>query len=236
MGSAIPRTSSLSPRASLGAAGEDYLKAVYVLSLATGRVAPTAVAEKLGVSQPAVTKMVRRLQELQLVAYGRTEGITLTPAGRRIALEVIRHHRLLEAYLHQALGYSWDEVDREAEVLEHVISEEFEDRIDRLLGFPTHDPHGSPIPTKEGEIFDEELPTLGDVGPGRPSVVRRVNGRDPEMLRYLGTLGLYPEAKVTLLECAPYGGPVRVLVDGIERAIGPEVARCVFVAAEGEGR
>ncbi len=220
-----------STRTGHGSAVEDYLKTVYQLSLACPRVAPSTVAAKLGVSQAAVTKMVKRLRALRLVRYGRGPGIVLTEDGRAVALEVVRHHRLIEAYLHRALGYSWDEVDREAEVLEHVISEDFEERIDRVLGHPTHDPHGSPIPTKDGRVADADFPSLDDLDAGQSATVRRVNGRDPEMLRYLGELGLYPETEVTLVERAPFGGPLRILVGGAERTIGAQLARNVFVDA-----
>ncbi len=219
-------------RSELGAAVEDYLKAIYEIAGQSERVAPSTVAAKLRVSQAAVTKMIKRLRTRKLVRYARARGVELTDAGRLAALETIRHHRLLEAYLHQALGYSWDEVDREAEVLEHVISEDFEDRIDRLLGHPTHDPHGSPIPTKDGRIEEVPLPALADLVTGQNGVVRRVFGRDPKMLRYLKELGIELGTRVELVERAPFQGPLRVRVNGTERAIGPELARAVFVAID----
>ncbi len=212
-----------------GSAVEDYMKAIYELGRDGPAPAPKAVAEVLGVSLPAVTKMVRRLTELRLVTYARAEGIALTPAGRKVALEVLRHHRLLEVYLKEALGYSWDQVDEEAEKLEHHISEEFEDRIDRMLGFPTRDPHGAPIPTKDLRIHDPPRPTLAEVAPGTAVTVARVSDRDPALLRYLGELGLYPEARVEIVERAPFGGPLRLIVDGEPRDVGDELARHVFV-------
>jgi DtxR family Mn-dependent transcriptional regulator len=218
-------------RSGLGAAAEDYLKAIYEITGQTSRVAPSSVAAKLGVSQAAVTKMVKRLRALKLVRYTRTRGVELTDSGRLVALETIRHHRLIEMYLHQALGYSWDEVDREAEILEHVISEDFEDRIDRLLGHPTHDPHGSPIPTKDGRIEEIPLPSLADLAASQAGTVRRVFGRDPEMLRYLNGLGIALGTEVKLLERAPFGGPLRVRVGTSEHVIGVELARAVFVDA-----
>lgn len=212
-----------------GSAVEDYVKVVYELSGASGRAAPRAVADALRVSQPAVTKMVRRLVELRLASYDRAEGIALTRSGRKVALEVLRHHRLLEVYLKEALGYSWDQVDEEAEKLEHHISEEFEDRIDRMLGHPTRDPHGAPIPTKDGRIDDLRLPTLAEVPAGVQVRVARVSDRDPALLRYLGELGLYPETLVEVVERAPFGGPLRLVVDGRPRAVGDELARQVYV-------
>jgi DtxR family transcriptional regulator, Mn-dependent transcriptional regulator len=214
----------------VGAAVQDYLKAIYKLSLAEARCTPTLLAERLGVSGAAVTKMVKRLGELNLVRYERSQELSLTPAGEKIALEMIRHHRLLETYLKEALGYTWDQVDGEAEKLEHVISEEFEERIDQLLGFPTHDPHGDPIPTKDGRVDHVRHGTLGDLEPGQRGVIRRVTDRDPEMLRYLGRLGLYPETPVEMLEKEPYGGSLRVLVSGTERSVGRKLAENVFVS------
>ncbi|GJM45307.1 MAG: DNA-binding protein [Gemmatimonadota bacterium] len=213
-----------------GPAIEDYVKAIYKVSQTAERVTPSAVAEGLDISLAAVTKMVRRLVEKRLVVYERGEGIELTPSGTQVALEMIRHHRLLELYLHQALGYPWDRVDEEAEKLEHVISEEFEDRIDSLLGHPTHDPHGAPIPTKDGKIDDTRHPALADIEPGSTVLVRCVRDRDPEMLRYLGRLGLYPDTLVEVVDREPFGGPMRLRVAGNPCDVGEELARNVFVS------
>ncbi|HEU4753420.1 MAG TPA: metal-dependent transcriptional regulator, partial [Armatimonadota bacterium] len=197
---------------------------------AAGQCTPSQVAARLGVSAPAVTKMVKRLQELKLVAPARSPELVLTAAGEKIALEIIRHHRLLETYLVEALGYTWDRVDEEAEKLEHVISEEFEDRIDELLGFPTRDPHGDPIPTREGHVPLDDFHTLADLEPGRAAIVRRVSDRDAEMLRYIGGLGLYPDTAVEMLSREPFGGPLHVRVSGKERAIGRELAGHILVS------
>jgi DtxR family transcriptional regulator, Mn-dependent transcriptional regulator len=213
-----------------GAAVQDYLKAIFKLTDMEQRCTPSVLADRLGVSPAAVTKMVKRLQELNLVRYVRSQEISLTPGGTNVALEMIRHHRLLELYLKEALGYTWDQVDSEAEKLEHVISEEFEDRIDALLGFPTHDPHGDPIPTKEGYLDPTRHAPLSRLEPGRPAVVRRVTDGDPAMLRYLGDLGLYPDTPVEVLGLDPYGGPYRVRVGNSEKSIGRELAENVFVA------
>ncbi len=212
-----------------GTAVEDYLKTIFKLSQRTERVTPSAVAEASGVSVAAVTKMVRKLGDLNLVSYVRGEGIDLTEAGTKVALEMIRHHRLIELYLKEALGYSWDRVDEEAEKLEHVISEEFEDRIDRMLGHPTHDPHGAPIPTKDGRLDTTRHPVLADLEPGRAVRVARVPDKDPAMLRYLGELGLYPGTDVELLSREPFDGPLRLRVAGEERTVGIELARKVWV-------
>ena len=201
-----------------GAAVQDYLKVICKFSLAGERCTPSVVAERMAVSPAAVTKMLRRLTE----------------AGEKIALETIRHHRLLELYLMEALGYTWDQVDSEAEKLEHVISEEFEEKIDRFLGFPTHDPHGDPIPTKDGVVESIKHAALAELEPGTRAVVRRVTDGDPDMLRYLGRLGLYPDAPVEVLGREPYGGSIHLRVSGDEKSIGRELAAHVFVAAKEE--
>lgn len=214
----------------LGPAVQDYLKAIYKITSADHRCTPSLLAERMGVSPAAITKMAKRLQELKLVNYTRSQDLTLTPAGEKIALEIIRHHRLLEVYLKEALGYTWDQVHSEAEKLEHVISEEFEEKIDRLLGYPTRDPHGDPIPTRDGHVERVRHATLAEMEPGQEGVVSRVSDADPAMLRYLGDLGLYPDTEVDMLEKEPFGGPLRVRVAGTERAIGAELARSVFVS------
>lgn len=214
----------------VGAAVQDYLKAIFKLADPEGLVSPSAVAERLEVSPAAVSKMVKRLTEMSLVRPESNHRIGLTPAGEKIALEVIRHHRLLEAYLMEALGYTWDQVDVEAEKLEHVISEEFEDRIDAFLGHPTHDPHGDPIPTRDGRIEDAVHPTVAEMEPGEEAVIRRVSDRDPAMLRYMGNLGLYPDTPIQMVGKEPYGGPLRVRLSGAEHVIGRELADNLFIA------
>ena len=209
---------------------EDYVKAIYKLSLENETVTPSHVAERLAVTSAAVTKMVRRLQDLKLVRYARGKGLKLSPAGTKIALEVIRHHRLLELYLTQALGYSWDEVHEEAEKLEHVISENFENKIEELLGHPTHDPHGAPIPTREGHVDHAELTMLSKLKPGEQGTIERVSDNDPKMLSYLGKLGMYPGTAVEMLSREPYGGSLRIKVSGTDHAVGPELAENVFIS------
>jgi DtxR family Mn-dependent transcriptional regulator len=216
----------------VGPAIQDYLKAIYKLSLGGSRVAPAVVANRLGISPAAVTKMIKRLQELNLVRYTRSQELALTSAGEKIALEMIRHHRLLETYLKEALGYSWDQLDQEAEKLEHAISEEFEERIDVLLGRPTHDPHGDPIPTKDGRIDHVRHGTLSAMEPGQMGTVRRVTDGDPAMLRYLGQVGLYPHAPVEMVGKDPFDGPLRVRISGEEHAIGRVLGDNVFVSAK----
>jgi len=218
----------------VGRAVQDYLKVIYKLSLSQQRCTPSQVAERMDVSPAAVTKMVKRLQELNLATYTRNQELALTPAGEKIALEMIRHHRLLEAYLMEALGYTWDQVDGEAEKLEHVISEEFEERIDAFLGYPTHDPHGDPIPTKDGYMDLVRHGTLEELEPGQEAVVRRVTDGDPAMLRYLGDLGLYPATAIEMISKEPYGGSLRVRISGTERSVGRELGSHVFVSPKEE--
>ncbi len=171
---------------------EDYLKVIYSLQSQNEKVTTQAIAERLKVQSPSVTNMIKRLADLNLVEHTPYRGVLLTQTGERAALEVVRHHRLLELYLADALGYSWDEVHAEAEQLEHSISEEFEARIDRVLGYPTTDPHGDPIPSVEGDIQPLTQLLLADLETGDEAKVERVWDRDAEMLRYLGSLACIP--------------------------------------------
>jgi DtxR family Mn-dependent transcriptional regulator len=222
-------------RRSIGSAVEDYVKTIYKIARRRDKVTPTMVAEQLEVSPAAVTKMVRRLQDLKLVAYGRGRGLQLSRAGEKIALEVIRHHRLLELYLTEALGYSWDEVHDEAEKLEHVISERFEERIEKLLGYPTHDPHGAPIPTRDGRIEEGDVTVLSRLEPGEKGRICRVSDHDKAMLGFLGELGMYPGTSVEVVKRDPFGGPLRVRIAGRDEAIGSQLADNVFIElTEGE--
>jgi DtxR family Mn-dependent transcriptional regulator len=215
-----------------GNAVEDYVKAIYKLSLTNKKVTPTMVAEEQGVTQAAVTKMVRRLKELKLVHYDRPRGLSLSPAGERIALEVIRHHRLIELYLTEALGYTWDQVHAEAEKLEHVISEQFEDQIEKVLGYPTRDPHGAPIPSREGHVEVADTTVLAELKPGEQGVIERVNDDDAGMLAFLGGIGMYPGTAVEMIGQEPYGGPYNIKVSGRDRAVGLEIANNVFIMME----
>ena len=210
---------------------QDYLKAIWKLER-TGDMSTTALADALGVSPASATAMLKKLATLGLVEHERYHGATLTPAGERMALEVVRHHRLLELYLMEALGLSWDEVHEEAERLEHHLSDELEARIDRALGFPTRDPHGDPIPSPELLLQSDELVCLSDLEAGSMTVVRRVPDGDPELLRYLATLGLVPAEEVTVVDRAPFDGPVTVEVRGTRHAIGRSLAAQIEVGVE----
>lgn len=210
-------------------ATEDYLKTVYKLQDANEVVSTNAIAERMDVSAASVTNMMKKLAEMSLVEYVRYQGITLTEAGSKVALEIIRHHRLLEVYLAEAMGFGWDQVDAEAERLEHVISEEFEDKIDEMLGYPTTDPHGSPIPSKDGTIAKTAHEPLVNITPGQSVIVRRVPDSDPALLRYLGELGLRPTVIVIVLKKEPFDGPLLIRIGDQEYHLGHQVAHSVLV-------
>ena len=203
---------------------QDYVKEIYKLRLEGKRATTSAIAERLGVRPPSVTAMLKRLSTLGLAEHAPYRGVELTPAGERVALEVIRHHRLLELYLAQALGLSLDEVHSEADRLEHALSEELEAKIDLALGYPTHDPHGDPIPDAELRLDRKRLRTLASLEPGDEATIRRVPDGDDELLRYLAKLALVPGKKVRLRAAEPFGGPLTVRVGKAEHAISRELA------------
>ena len=208
---------------------EDYLKTIYKLQATESPVRTTSIAQALGIEPGSVTGVIKRLAELKLVNYEPYRGVTLTEAGEKIALQVIRHHRLIELYLMEALGYTWDEVDEEADKLEHVISELFEERIAELLGHPELDPHGSPIPSKDGVMQHHIAIRLSDMKEGQQGLVCQVEDDDPALLRYLASLGLRPNTLLRVDRVAPFGGPVHVVVDDAEHALGPDVASQIYV-------
>lgn len=202
-------------RDSVTHAVEDYLKAIYELSQSEVWVTTNALAERMGVAAASATGMVQKMAASQppLVVYRKHHGVTLTPPGEQIALEIIRHHRLIELFLQQTLGYSWDEVHAEADLLEHVISEKFEERIAQALGDPAHDPHGEPIPTRDLRLPPRALSRLADLRPPQEAVVRMVENPEPELLRYLSGLCLTPGACITVLEYSPFDENLRLQVD-----------------------
>lgn len=210
---------------------EDYLKTIYLLeSENDGKgVSTTQVAEALNISSASVTNMIKKLAGLKLVDYESYYGARLTEPGRKIALEVIRHHRLLELYLKEMMGYSWDQVHDEAEKLEHHISEQFEDRIAELLDHPTHDPHGDPIPSKDGVMPETANEKLTEASENKPYLIGRVRDQDPDLLRYLEKIGLIPGVRVKLVEKAPFKGPLTLDVEGKTQIIGHDVAEAIFL-------
>lgn len=214
----------------LSQAVEDYIKCIYSLESDFGEgVSTTNIAESLGVSSASVTNMIKRLAKMGLVKYESYYGTTLTESGRKIALEIIRHHRLLELYLKEIMGYSWDEVHDEAENLEHHISERFEDKIAELLNNPTHDPHGDPIPSKDGVMPEIANSPLADMPEGKRWMIGRVVDQNPELLRYLEKIGLIPGVEVEVAEKAPLKGPITIKIEGREQVIGYDVAVNVYV-------
>ncbi len=214
----------------LSQAVEDYLKVIYKLQQENKRVTTTDLARAMKVSPASVTNMIKKLAKMRLVQHTSYQGVGLTKAGEKVALEVVRHHRLLELYLKEALGYSWDQVHDEAEKLEHHISEEFEEKIFEALGRPAFDPHGDPIPTKEGEIHATDFDPLSDAEPGDVLVIRRVDDGDPELLRYLEGLGLLPMVTIEVMGKQPFNGPLTVRVGDVHHALGRELASNIFVA------
>jgi DtxR family Mn-dependent transcriptional regulator len=216
----------------LSQAAEDYLKAVYEVQRDHGKVATTVLAERMGVTPASATGMIKKLAALKLVRHSPYQGVVLTRAGEKVALEVLRHHRLLELYLADALGYTWDQVHDEACRLEHVISEEFEDKIFEALGRPTRDPHGEPIPTKDGKMPNVEHESLSDLQPGATGVISQVNKSNPEMLRYFGARGLIPEATVEVVEKAPFEGPLTVRTGDNSYVLGRQLASHIRVEVE----
>lgn len=208
---------------------QDYLKTIYSIDRAGEEVTTSGIARRLAVAPASVTAMIKRLAGAGLLRHRKYQGVTLTDRGRTLALEVVRHHRLLEAYLHRALGMAWDKVHDEAEVLEHVISEEFEDRIAAALGHPTHDPHGDPIPPKKGKHVEIDHQRL-DEFKGGPATVKRVSDRDPEALRFLANIGLSVGDSITVEEHAPFGGGVGVRVGRKRHTLGPQLAAAIYVS------
>ncbi len=208
---------------------QDYVKQIYLLQTRSRKATTNQLAERMDVSAAAATAMVKKLADLGLVEHRRYHGAQLTPAGERVAVELVRHHRLLELYLTEALGLPWDSVHVEAERLEHVLSEELEAALDRALGYPDTDPHGDPIPGPDLTLPAETSTALAELHPGQEATVRRVPDGDPELLRYLASLGIVPAARVIMVEKAPFQGPLTVQVAGTDQFLGIGVAEMVRV-------
>ncbi len=208
---------------------QDYLKEIYKLLAAGERATTTAIARQMGVAPSSATSMLKKLAVLGLAEHAPYRGVTLTEAGNRIALEVIRHHRLLEQYLAETLGLAIDAVHAEADRLEHALSEELEARIDEQLGFPTHDPHGHPIPDAGLKVERSQLRSLDALEPGEEATVKRVPDGDAGLLRYLADLALVPGGRVKLERGEPFGGPLTIAVAGSEHTISRELAAQIGV-------
>lgn len=224
----------------------EYLAAIYKLGT-NGRgsegggpkVTTTALSERMNVSAAAASSMLKRLEESNFVERSNIDGITLTEQGRLAALQLVRRHRLLEVFLVQVMDFTWDQVDAEAQRLEHSISSAFEERIDALCGYPTHCPHGDPIPHKDGTLPREELLALPELEPGQTGILRRVGVRDARVLRYLSRLALEPGRTVTVLDVGPFRGPVTMeishgsngAVTRTTQVLGHELAEQIYVIA-----
>ncbi len=218
--------------APLSRSAEDYLKAIYQLSEQGDSAATTGIAERLGLTPASVTGMMKRLAESGLVDHEPYHGARLTAEGRIAALAVVRRHRVIETYLITKLAYDWSTVHEEAERLEHAVSDELIERMAFALGQPRYDPHGAPIPTKDGEIERVTLVSLAELGTGERAVLRQVGDDDPERLVYLKSVGLVPMVEVTLVDRQPFGGPMTVRIGSVatrDRVIGPELAASILV-------
>ena len=215
---------------------EDYLKAIYELERAGQAAETNAIAQLLSIAPASVSGMVRRLAGQGLITHERYRGARLTAAGRRAALKTLRRHRVIEAYLTTALGYSWDRVHDEAERLEHAASDELIDRMAAAIGEPETDPHGAPIPTREGTLRERSLVPLASLEPGVTARVERVSDRNGERLRYLAELGIVPGVVVQIVAREPFGGPIALHVADLPRTIGPELASQILVATTAGAR
>jgi DtxR family transcriptional regulator, Mn-dependent transcriptional regulator len=223
-------------RQTLTQAIEDYLKIIYELTAASGRASTTDIADQLDIKPASVTGMIQKLAatEPPLVEYQKHQGVVLTPEGERVALEIIRHHRLLEHFLHETLGFPWDEVHEEADRLEHVISEEFEERIAQVLGNPKYDPHGDPIPGRDLRMPPFATLCLAELKVGQRAIVRRVRDTNPDLLRYLAEKGVVPEARFEVIEYSPFDDNIRIMVEGRAESVvlGPNITCQIFVEVE----
>jgi DtxR family Mn-dependent transcriptional regulator len=217
----------------LSSAAQDTLKNIYLVRRRSGNATNQALAEKLNVKPATVTKMLKRLARLGFIIYEPYQGVRLTDSGRTVAFEVIRHHRLLELYLFRKLGFAWDEVHDEAESLEHVISEKVEQRIAEDLGDVRTDPHGHPVPTKDGQIHEEDFDILSNYSVGDRLHIVEVMDDDSDALRYLDSLGILPGCLVEILSKTPFEGPIRVKVDSKVKEIPPKLASMIYVIRSG---
>ncbi len=212
---------------------EDYLKTIYMITRSHERATTNQIAEALKVAPASVTGMIKKLSKTNppLVEYQRHRGVVLTPYGNQAALEILRHHRLLELFLHQILGFDWDEVHEEADRLEHVISEEFEERLASALGNPSLDPHGDPIPNRDLQMPETSNRMLIDLRPPQQAIISRVVSANAELLRYLSSRGLTPHARLSVLDYSPFDRNLTIRIENQEQVIvlGPQITRQIYV-------
>jgi len=212
---------------------EDYLKAIFELTQKSGRASTTQLAEHLGVTPASVTGMIKKLSATTppLLEYRKHRGVVLTENGRAIALEILRHHRLLELFLHEVLDYPWDEVDEEADRLEHVISEKFEERIAKVLGNPEYDPHGDPIPTKDLTMPSTTTIPMSTLRPGQSATIKRVKDDDSDLLKYLEAIGFIPETKIMINNFSEFDGNLHIMIEKSNQVevLGPKITNQIFV-------
>jgi len=216
-------------RTVLTAAMEDYLKAIFEVLEYQQRATTSAIAERLRIAPASVTAMVKRLSRLKMITYEPYQGVRFTRLGEKAALEIVRHHRLLELYLSEALGVPWERVHEEAEKLEHVLSEDLENRIADSLGDTSVDPHGAPIPTREGVIRRLKTRRLSAIEPGETVKVLEVDDRNPELLKYLGSLQLFPGTTIRVTAVEPFDGPITLRMEGREVLLGRRAADEILV-------
>ena len=212
---------------------EDYLKAIFELTQKSGRASTTQLAEHLNVTPASVTGMIKKLAATNppLLEYRKHRGVVLTDNGRAIALEILRHHRLLELFLHEVLGYPWDEVDEEADRLEHVISEKFEERIAKALGHPEYDPHGDPIPTKDLRMPSTSTIPLSTLRPGQSASIKRVKDDDSELLKHLEAIGVIPDTRIAITNYSEFDGNLHIIIEKSNQVevLGPKITNQIFV-------
>jgi len=220
-------------RENLSESIEDYLKIIYLLSKENERVSTNQIAARMGVTPASVTGMIQKMAQAEppLVEYQKHHGVVLTPSGEAVALEIIRHHRLLELFLQRTLGYSWDEVHHEADRLEHVISEDFEERIAQALGDPQRDPHGEPIPSRDFYLPPQSSLRLSELRPGQRARIQRVESSDADLLRHLSEVGIRPEVEVTVIDYSPFDDNLSLQIGSLNAPIvlGQRVTHQIFV-------
>jgi DtxR family Mn-dependent transcriptional regulator len=226
----MPARAMTPAHAPLTRQAEDYLKVIYEIERDGDAAPTTAIAARLGIAPASVSGMIRRLARQGLVAVERYRGARLKAKGRRVALQMIRRHRILESFLVTRLGYGWDGVHDEAEQMEHAASAELIERMAAALGHPRIDPHGAPIPRADGTVDDTRLRTLNDLAVGGQARVARMSDRDPALLRYLGELGIRPGVALRLVDRAPFDGPLTVAVGRVRHAVGVPVAVRIYMA------